>query len=448
MTEESASEDGSFIDHSRAMKLDWDARAVEDAKWFINCVRLRQSEEEFDRTGLEHVRGFVTDDLELLIDGRDPRDLRVLEIGCGIGRMTRHLAGIFGEVYATDVSGEMIRQAQSRLVDLRNIQLYETNGSDFSQFPSEHFDFVFSAYVFQHIASKEIILSNIRDGYRVLKPGCNFKFLVSTVSNEEFLAMTKDTWAGASLFEGDLRGVATELGARLMAMTDLGTQYTWTIFRKPARVSAAITRKAAILEVGRAEDLANRVVETHGKGLGMLLEGIDRDVMDANNLVVEVGGFAVRPSYVGPTKGWPAGTVQVNFPVPDTHAGGMTPVRLRLADGSWTGTSEVNIVVSRPKPRVYLVTSSEDSSLELRVGGSENRLRLHVSGVEGLEESQVAVNLGGKLLETESISFVPANGTWMVIVKLPVDQTPGLEVLRLSVNGIESEAVELELKRA
>ena len=33
----------------------------------------------------------------------------------GIGRITRYLAAIFGEVQATDVSGEMIRQAKERL---------------------------------------------------------------------------------------------------------------------------------------------------------------------------------------------------------------------------------------------------------------------------------------------------------------------------------------------
>ncbi len=33
--------------------------------------------------------------------------MRVLEIGCGAGSITRALARLFGEVHAVDVSGEM-----------------------------------------------------------------------------------------------------------------------------------------------------------------------------------------------------------------------------------------------------------------------------------------------------------------------------------------------------
>ena len=54
-------------------------------------------------------------------EGDKWRGREELEIGCGLGRMTRHLAGIFGEVYATDVSAEMIRGACARLGHLGNV---------------------------------------------------------------------------------------------------------------------------------------------------------------------------------------------------------------------------------------------------------------------------------------------------------------------------------------
>ena len=37
--------------------------------------------------------------------------MSVLEIGCGAGRLTRALANFFGEVYAVDISGEMVKRA-------------------------------------------------------------------------------------------------------------------------------------------------------------------------------------------------------------------------------------------------------------------------------------------------------------------------------------------------
>src|SRR5262245_10160578 len=93
-------------DFAQAMKRDWDERALKDAKWFINSLRIGQSEEEFDQSGVVEIERLVLADLPLLAQGRDPGSLRVLEIGCGAGRMTKHLAAVFGEVAGVDVSGE------------------------------------------------------------------------------------------------------------------------------------------------------------------------------------------------------------------------------------------------------------------------------------------------------------------------------------------------------
>jgi SAM-dependent methyltransferase len=44
-------------------------------------------------------------------DGRDPRALEVLDLGCGVGVMTRMLAARFGRVTGTDPSGQALRTA-------------------------------------------------------------------------------------------------------------------------------------------------------------------------------------------------------------------------------------------------------------------------------------------------------------------------------------------------
>jgi hypothetical protein len=76
-------------DWSRLMKRDWDERARSDAKWFINQSGLQQSGSEFDKSGCRSVEQLIVYDLDLLAPAGDSTSMRVLELGSGIGRMTR-----------------------------------------------------------------------------------------------------------------------------------------------------------------------------------------------------------------------------------------------------------------------------------------------------------------------------------------------------------------------
>ena len=215
------------------MKRDWDDRARENAKWYINTIKMDQSDDEFDATGRPEVQKFVLAD-PILTKDCDLKRLRLLEIGCGIGRMTKHLAEAFGEVHGTDVSAEMINQARDRMRDYGNVFLYETSGVDFGELPDDYFDMIFSVYVFQHVPDVSVIHSNIRDACRVLKPGGLFKFQVCGIDHKDFTSMPKDTWTGVAFCEEEIRRAARESGVKLMSILDYGTQYCWVILRKPS----------------------------------------------------------------------------------------------------------------------------------------------------------------------------------------------------------------------
>ncbi|HOP79774.1 MAG TPA: glycosyltransferase, partial [Armatimonadota bacterium] len=216
------------------MKGDWNQRAVEDAKYYVHSTKRDQSEEEFDASGWDSVKSIVLDDLQTITGDTDPKTMRVLEIGCGLGRMTKHLAGVFGEVHGVDVSGEMIRGAKQRLKSVPNAFVYETNGKDLSLFADEMFDFAFSFIVFQHIPFKEVVINYIREAHRVLKRGGVFKFQVQGCVNPTWLAMPKDTWHGVTITEEDIDQLSAELGFELVRKWGQGTQYSWYILRKIA----------------------------------------------------------------------------------------------------------------------------------------------------------------------------------------------------------------------
>src|SRR5438067_2288386 len=116
-------------------------------------------------------------DMQRICGGsRSPLDLTVLEIGCGVGRMTRMLGRIFGNVTALDVSREMLDRTRVNLADLDNVKLMLGDGATLPGVPDESHDFAFSFIVFQHIPSTEVIASYCRDVTRVLRPGSLFKF--------------------------------------------------------------------------------------------------------------------------------------------------------------------------------------------------------------------------------------------------------------------------------
>jgi len=144
------------------MRRDWDQRASEDADRFVYTRDSEADEADFLASGRANFHQLVRPYLPVLLQGADPRRCRVLEIGCGVGRMTRWFADTFGEVHALDVSPGMMERARSRLADLPNVVLHLGSGVDLDGLPDESFDLVFSYIVFQHVPSAEVIAVHLK----------------------------------------------------------------------------------------------------------------------------------------------------------------------------------------------------------------------------------------------------------------------------------------------
>ena len=110
----------------------------------------------------------------------NPADKRMLDIGCGAGRLTRAFANIFGEAHGVDFSSNMIRVANELNKDKPNIYFKVNNGVDLSVYDDSFFDFCFSHLVFQHIPRFEIVAKYIKEIDRVLKPNGLFMFQINT----------------------------------------------------------------------------------------------------------------------------------------------------------------------------------------------------------------------------------------------------------------------------
>src|SRR5579863_8310571 len=89
------------------MRRDWDRRARENARHFVLTGQSQWSDQEFYESGETTMREDILGDLTNICQGREPKQMRVLEIGCGAGRITRAFANFFGTVCGVDISREM-----------------------------------------------------------------------------------------------------------------------------------------------------------------------------------------------------------------------------------------------------------------------------------------------------------------------------------------------------
>jgi SAM-dependent methyltransferase len=213
------------------MRQDWDDRARENARYYVNTARESWTDEDFFRSGQRTVDEEILTDTINICQGKEPQEMTVLEIGCGAGRVTRALAELFGQVYAVDISGEMARLAQAALSDRPNVHIFQNNGRDLSVLGGITVDFAFSSIVFQHIPSREIIENYVREVHRLLRPGGLFKFQVQ--GDATMNTSSEDTWLGVPFSEEQAIDMAHRCGFEPRYRHGAGSQYFWLwFFRK------------------------------------------------------------------------------------------------------------------------------------------------------------------------------------------------------------------------
>ncbi|HWQ33935.1 MAG TPA: class I SAM-dependent methyltransferase [Blastocatellia bacterium] len=447
-----------LIEASQVMKRDWNERARENAKWYITTVSLEQSEEDFDATGRAEVQNWLLAELPLILQGREARQLRVLEIGCGIGRMTRHLAEVFGEVTAVDVSGEMISRARERLAGLNNVRLLETSGVDFRPLPDDYFDLAFSVYVFQHVPDAEVIRSCITDAFRTIRPGGLLKFHTNGITVADYEQVEKDTWTGAAFGEAEIRRLAAELEAQLVSIFGAGTSYCWATFRKRMPEAEVVTSEPRIEFYGRADDLLIREIPVAGSQavMTLIVSGLSAERSDANNLRVIINDEAVLPRYVGQIRphcaralsGSLHDLMQLEVPIPATFLPGAAQVQVQTVEGRLSPPVSVALTSPQPdEPKIVTIRNGCDYGTDIHARGEKSSLILYVHGLnETASVENVHLRLGEYIIRPQFVGFVAKHGTWQVEAQLPDGIEPGETELRLCFNEVLSPAVPLSIR--
>jgi len=149
------------------MRRDWNRRARENARHYVVTGQHEWTDEEFFRSGQITMEEEILNDLPNVCQGRDPKHMKVLEIGCGAGRVTRAFAGYFGEVYAVDINPEAIRHIADRAQQehLRNVKTVLSKPDD-PELPANSIDAVLLLKTYHEVASPIVLLRNLRTSLR------------------------------------------------------------------------------------------------------------------------------------------------------------------------------------------------------------------------------------------------------------------------------------------
>jgi len=220
------------VDWNRRMREEWDRRAREDAQRYIYTGDQPGDVQGFEASGEANYKQLVRPFLPILLNGRPAAGCKVVEIGCGTGRMTEWFAREFGQVEAVDISPEMIGIARRRLEAFKNILFHEGSGSDLEPVPAASAEFVFSYIVFQHIPSKEAIAGYVREAARVLRDGGAFKFQVNGDQSPGYRAHERDTWLGETFSEREMAEMLDAAGFSILTSEGAGTQFYVVTARK------------------------------------------------------------------------------------------------------------------------------------------------------------------------------------------------------------------------
>jgi SAM-dependent methyltransferase len=152
------------------VRRDWVRLGEQDPLWAVYVAADKRGGRWDPSAFLATGRTAVADAVAWLSSlGVGPRWGRVLDFGCGAGRLTQALAAHADEVVGVDVSPPMLAAAR-RLAPPENCRFVLNESSDLSVFEDGRFDLVYSELVLQHLPPR-VIEAYLREFVRVLAPG-------------------------------------------------------------------------------------------------------------------------------------------------------------------------------------------------------------------------------------------------------------------------------------
>jgi SAM-dependent methyltransferase len=229
------------------MRRYWDDRARENAAFYVDTTVTYDAPDldKFFRAGDLIVREAL---LESPIQPRGR--VRALEIGSGLGRVSKALAPHFKQVFGIDVSAEMVQRAQS-IVKEPNVTFEVGDGLTLEAADDASVDFVITFTVLQHLPNRTVIAGYLREAARALRPGgvlaaqwngdahpLRYRLRCWRLRFQQRLGVVRDNrvapeFLGTPVPVSYVCGVLRDAGLVIEATKGEGTLFSWVWARKP-----------------------------------------------------------------------------------------------------------------------------------------------------------------------------------------------------------------------
>ncbi len=431
---------------SARMRDDWNARAREDAGYFVAFGRREQSDADFFATATEVVNS-LEGELRRVAPAQR-RNWRALEIGCGPGRLMRPLSRHFAEIHGVDVSDEMIARAREKLADLGNAYVQATDGARLAGFEDGSFDFIYSYAVFQHIPAREVVLEYMREIHRVAKVGA--------LARLQFNGLPRgydsyDTWSGARFSSAELMEFAEAHDLQVLALEGASTQYMWTTWRKQAPGWSAVQQNrqfapdtVRIRRITNAES-SEPVAPCRGRfaSVSLWVENLPADA-GLHHLRVFVGDSLATITYIGAADN--VGLQQVTVILPELEATGLLPVDLLWLESPLAPQTTLRVIPPGPSvPRVRSVTDGVNLVAGNRIETRSVKMILE----EIARPHEIQATIGGHpVVDLEFFCTDPRPQRFEVNFHLPEDLPAGSYDLQVQIGRRKLAPIPLEIAGA
>jgi ubiquinone/menaquinone biosynthesis C-methylase UbiE len=429
---------------SERMREDWNARAREDAGYYVAFGQRDQDDAGFFATATQTVNGL---EKELKrVPEKQRRGWVALEIGCGPGRLLRPMSRHFAEIHGVDVSDEMIALAKEKLRDTPNAHPQVCDGSRLTMFEDASIDYVYSYAVFQHIPSREVVLEYLREVRRVLKVGGLARLQINGLPRESDDAYT--TWSGARFSSREVMELAENQDMQVLALEGAGTQYMWTTWRKHEDGWNETQARREFAEYpSRIRRITNAsssepVAPSRGRfaSISIWMENLPADA-SLQHLRVWIGDSLGTVLYIGAPDS--AGLQQITVNLPELESTGLLPVEVRWMETPIAAPTTLRIIPRGPLvPAIRTITDGVNL-----VAGNRIETRLGKVVLEEIARpEEIGATIDGlPVWNLEYFCTEPKPQVYEVNFRVPDDLGPGYYPLQVSIGRRKLAAVTVQV---